>query len=100
MSNNDKSCADCKFLWFQDTGYSNYTVLDTEVRCAMKLNPNLPQDEPWGWVKSPDNWPKTSESRCARYEPGQQVHLDVDGECSPEDFTGDAEVIAAVKSDM
>jgi hypothetical protein len=100
MADNEKSCADCKFLWRKDVGYSNYTVLDIEVRCAIGANPNLPADEPWDWKRSPDNWPKTSDSRCARHEVGPQVHIDVDEDYSPENFTCDAEVIAAVKSDM
>lgn len=96
---NEKSCLGCKFLYLRDSGYSNYTVMDTEVDCALNRNPNLPADEPsdwWASMDKPDNWPKTSSSRCERYAEGPTVHLDVDGESKAKDFTDDTEVIELI----
>lgn len=95
------SCADCKFLYMQDTGYSNWTVENTTVDCALSRNPNLPKDLPYDWEYGSDgldNWPATNKSRCEQYakRDGEFVHLDVDGETSVESFTSDPEVIAAI----
>lgn len=95
------SCADCKFLYLQDSGYSNWTVEYTEVICALDLNPNLPADMPYDWEwgsDGQDNWPKTQKSRCPRYaqRDGDFVHLDVDGDVSPQACTTDQEVIDAI----
>jgi hypothetical protein len=79
------SCVGCQYMYFQDTGYSNYTVLETEVRCALDLNPNLPADKPYDWMYSKDgsknNWPKTNESRCMSFlagNPWDPPHFNVD----------------------
>lgn len=105
------SCVGCKFLYAQDIGYSNYTVTDTEIACALKKNPNLPKERPWDWGNnnysgpiipaspSKDNWPATNDSRCESYsvdETGSVVHLDVEGEANPADFTKDREAISAI----
>jgi hypothetical protein len=95
----DKTCVGCKFLYAHDSGYSNWTVLDTDIKCAKDKNPNLPAEEPYDWIKPPegtDNWKATKESRCELYAAGEMVHLDVDGETGPADCTDDAEVIAAI----
>jgi hypothetical protein len=93
-----KSCVGCKWLYKHDSGYSNWTVMETDVRCAKDKNPNLPADDPFDWKEDPeaDNWPKTKDSRCELYAPGPMVHLDVDGETGPADCTDDAEVIAVI----
>ena len=71
-----QSCVGCKFLYEQDDGYSNYTVTDTSVICALDLNKDLPGERPWDWRPQPDNWPKTMYGRCDKYAEGQPVHLD------------------------
>lgn len=93
-----KSCVGCKWLYKKDTGYSNWTVMDTDVLCAKDKNPNLPASDPYDWIEEADtdNWDKTKESRCGLYAEGQGVHLDVDGERGPADCTDDAEVIAVI----
>lgn len=93
---NEKSCMGCKYLYEQDCGYSNYTVEETEMRCAKDRNPNLPADRPWDWYKDDDNWPKTQDSRCELYSPGKLVNLDVDGEESVASQTEDPEQLAAI----
>lgn len=97
-----KSCAGCKFLYFQDVGYSNYTVLATEVDCLLSKNPNLGADLPYNWNQNPekDNWGATSASRCEKYQIGDQISLDVDHEDCPEDSTLDEETLCAFKQYM
>lgn len=100
------SCADCKYLYFQDTGYSNWTVEGCDVDCALGKNKRLPDEMPDDWVyhqffhhshDRSDNWVATAVGRCDSYEPsGMQVHLDVDGEHKIEDLASDPDVIEAV----
>lgn len=79
-----KSCCGCTYLYTQDTGYSNWTVEDTEALCAKDKNPNLPLSRPYDWNGSEDqdNWPATQTSRCGEYRDGVGVHLDVDADVS------------------
>lgn len=94
------SCARCKFMYLQDSGYSNYTIEETFVYCALNKNPNLGQQFPhdWDYEDGKDNWPATQNSRCERYEAADRyIHLDVDGETGPDDFGLDQEAVLAVK---
>lgn len=90
------SCARCKYLYLTDSGYSNYTVENTSVSCALDKNPKIPYGEsteyPHDWriySDGHDPWSVTNQSRCEEYEaigPDQlPCHLDVDGETTPED---------------
>jgi hypothetical protein len=94
------SCARCKFLYLQDIGYSNWTVEDTLVKCALDRNPRLPQELPYDWKYGEgfDNWPVTRDSRCERYEAADDyIHLDIDGNNYPDEFGLDAEATAVVE---
>ena len=91
-----QSCVGCKFLYLHDSGYSNWTVEETDVCCAKKLNTNLPASEPYDWIRDPDNWPMTNAARCASYAHGPMVHLDVDGEETAASQTDDLEAIQAI----
>lgn len=96
------SCADCRFIYYRDIGYSNWTVENTSVICAFNRNPNLPADLPYDWEydsDGQDNWLKTSKSRCEKYQQRTHdpVHLDVDGEQLLEDC-GDLELIEAARA--
>jgi hypothetical protein len=93
---NERSCVGCKFLYSWDSGYSNYTVEETEMHCAKSRNANLPASRPWDWNEADDNWPMTNASRCELYAPGERIHLDVDGEDSVAGQSNDAEQVAAV----
>lgn len=90
------SCVGCKFLYSVGTGYSNWTWLSNDVCCALDRNPNLPHEEPSDWNMDADNWPKTKDSRCELYAPGDYVALDVDGENGPAEFTQDEAAIEAI----
>jgi len=85
------SCLQCKFLFTRDTGYSNYTVEDTELHCVLKLNPKLPAEIPdevrgypkYEWVKPEDDrWHCTKDSRCGKYQHTDEayIHIDSDGD--------------------
>lgn len=96
-----KSCVSCKFLYLHHRGYSNYTVMDTDILCALDKNPHLPAPEPWDWRYNDheDNYPKTNNSRCGSYSwrpLDKIVTLDVEGYNGPADFTDDVEVIDAI----
>jgi hypothetical protein len=96
---NEKSCIGCKYLYSEGIGYSNYTWMATEVRCAKNRNNNLPAEEPYNRKKQPDNWSATKDSRCELYSvllTGEMVAMDVDGEDGPADFTQDEEAIVAI----
>ena len=96
------SCVGCKFLYARDEGYSNWTVTDSTIHCAVGKNPNLPAEEPYDWnndATKGDNWKATQASRCERYAAGAFVRLDVDGEYGPADGTNDAEAIEAICKD-
>lgn len=91
-----RSCAGCEYLYFVDIGYSNYTVTDTVVRCALDRNPNLKDGHvelPYTWVRDlsngiHDRWEPTCNSMCERFSPLKQG-------CSPASFGVDGDVKAA-----
>jgi hypothetical protein len=97
------SCRGCMFLFARDDGYSNYTVMDTEVHCAADRNEKLPADAPdevetgesaqysTARVQQKslhhqpafDGWHATKEARCAEYTPAapdaKWHHIDCEG---------------------
>lgn len=105
------SCCFCQYLYTKDEGYSNYTVEDTAVHCALDMNPNLLNEDtqvPWDWnyrtvagvapTDTPDNWSKTRDSRCEHYKEItiERVQLDVDGENNAFDFGVDNDVARTI----
>lgn len=103
MSSGAKSCVGCKFLYAQDEGYSNYTVEDTDIHCAMGRNASLPASKPYDWewnIETADNWPATNASRCERYVLGKSMpHFDVDGDETALTQAHDLESLLALISD-
>jgi hypothetical protein len=83
----DKSCSNCKFLYGDGSGYSNYTWMDTYVRCALERNANLKDndiDKPYfkGEVEKLFSvWEPIASSRCDAYKPGEFLTLDPDRDC-------------------
>jgi hypothetical protein len=87
MSN---SCLQCKFLFTRDTGYSNWTVEDTDLHCVLKLNTHLPAELPdeirdykHAWAKADnDKWYATKDSRCDKYAhtDDDPPHIECDGD--------------------
>lgn len=96
--NGKTSCRNCQFLIAKDSGYSNYTVMDTELVCVLNANPHLPlsgvdafdyfKDECRG-IK--DRLPQTCNSLCLRFIPRgtelEHFNLDVDMEVDIADAT-------------
>lgn len=95
----NRSCAGCQYLYLEDIGYSNYTVTDTIINCALDFNPNLKGKKvevPYDWQHDlangiKDRWPPTCGSMCGRYtalpEGAKPAHFDVDGNTSSSDVT-------------
>ena len=91
-----RSCAGCEYLYFHDIGYSNYTVTETVVHCALDRNPNLKDkgvEVPYDWRHDlsngiHDRWEPTCNSMCERFSPLKQG-------CSPASFDVDGETKAA-----
>jgi hypothetical protein len=92
----EKICPNCKFFATQDSdsGYSNWSVTETEVHCMKKHFE--PIEESYSWHKHPPKFFKLAES-CIDYreESGTQLTLDVDGETTIEDFKSDDDVYQA-----
>ena len=92
----NRSCAGCEYLYFRDVGYSNYTVTETVVHCALDRNPNLKGKEvevPYDWQHDLNNgiydrWGPTCNSMCDQFSPLRQG-------CSPATFDVDGEIEAA-----
>lgn len=74
------SCVGCKFLFGDGRGYSDWTWLDTDVRCALDRNPSLPDAEPFDWNMNDDNWGPTKDGRCTAFSPGPYIVVSPDGE--------------------
>lgn len=93
-------CYNCKFWATRDSGYSNWTVMETEVHCLK--NHFEPTEESYSWrqdSKNPENdadFFKQAE-KCPVYkkEEGQQITLDVDGDVTIEDYKSDQELYDA-----
>lgn len=46
----DRLCDKCKFFMTEDSGYSNYTVLETEIHCLKNNNSFFPTEESYTWL--------------------------------------------------
>lgn len=48
MAEKPKRCMDCAYHWRDGTGYSDWTWMDTELRCALGLHPDWPASQESG----------------------------------------------------
>lgn len=82
------SCCGCKFLYGDGSGYSNYTWMETYIRCALDKNPALRGDVEarYDWNKENDQCPETMNGRCDSYSPGSYIELDPDREGVPYEY--------------
>ena len=80
----DKICRNCKFLFLQDYGYSNWTVEGITADCLHNANPKLPTDNWYG--KAPE-----LNFSCPKFSAGEQIHRDCKHE---EPIEGDPEALA------
>jgi hypothetical protein len=94
------SCIGCKFLYGDGSGYSNYTWMETYVRCALHRNPALEDDheKPFDLTEDPekDTWAPTMNGRCDHYAAGVFITLDPDREEHPADSSHDREQVLAI----
>jgi hypothetical protein len=92
------TCLGCKYLYGDGSGYSNYTWMETYVRCAKDKNPELlkDQEEPCDWNKENDNWKPTMNGRCDEFSAGDYITLDPDREIKLSEETKDQEQIEAI----
>ena len=85
------SCRNCQYLYAEDYGYSNYSVTDSYIRCALDRNPHLADkdvDMPYDFIDDErrginDRWPPTCNSACERFCPRGELPMaqfDVEGE--------------------
>lgn len=101
MTNKATTCRGCKFLYLDGSGYSNWTWMETYVRCAKEANPALllDQSEPYDWqtqAEGEDMWPPTMNSRCELYSPGPLVTLDPDRQYDLNEFSNDQNQIETI----
>lgn len=79
------SCKDCKMLLREDSGYSNWTVVDVTLSCMKKINPLMPCND------SADKLGEALDfgNNCQEKIPGYGPWFDVDGEVTIEDYKYD-----------
>ena len=81
-------CTDCKYCYTQDTGYSNYTVMGTDVMCLKKKHPNGCFDLFYGDSKGLD-----FAEKCDDFTEGERLDIDCDMECGDINaYTDDEEI--------
>lgn len=94
----NNSCRNCQYLYAEDYGYSNYTVTDTYIRCALDRNSALKSNAvhlPYDFIDDErrginDRWPPTCNSACERFCPRGELPMaqfDVDGNMTLADAT-------------
>lgn len=94
MTEEKKTCMDCKFRLSQDFGCSNYTVEGTTFYCLFKKHPGAPFDEFYGEDKR-----LAFAEQCDGYVKGKGTNIDCDRDSQKEDgnlsaYTDDPEIVA------
>ena len=78
----NKRCSNCLFLCHQDSGYSNWTVMETYLNCLKgkfeDIEDSYPQDLESDFYKQAEN--------CEHFLKGQGASFDVDGEVTIADY--------------
>lgn len=72
-------CTECKFLLAVDSGYSNYTVEETDLDCLKGFNERLPATESYRFETESSDVNAIAEA-CPHYRKGDGTHIDVDRE--------------------
>ena len=76
-TNDKRRCYNCRWALRQDTGYSNYTVLETEIHCLKNLSPYFPVNEGYGAESEDHKFMRVAEL-CNAYERGEPLYFDCD----------------------
>lgn len=94
MMDDPTSCEGCKFLYADGEGHSDYTWMDTWIRCALDKNAYLKEhgfQEPLDW-KEESNLLKRiaifNNQQCDRYERGEFIQVSPDGNLCSYDSNG------------
>lgn len=92
-----KRCFNCRWFATVDSGYSNYTVLGTNVHCIKSKNEFFPCEESCSWKlensKTLDSKPVLVAESCDSYiHSDNHICLDVDGEITIEEWKNDEEL--------
>lgn len=75
----EKLCTHCALCYRQDSGYSNYTVEETEISCLLDLNPHFPATESYLWETEQSKEVRIAQ-KCKSYRNGEPIHIDVERE--------------------
>ena len=75
----EKRCTNCKFLLAMDSGYSNWTVTETDLDCLKGFNDRLPATESYRFETEHSDVNAVAE-KCPHYREGESTHIDVDWE--------------------
>lgn len=74
----DKICTNCIFCRQEDIGYSNYTVVDTEIHCMFgKFEPY----KAWSNIKVNQinkQWAEKAAANCKAFKEGTGLYIDCD----------------------
>jgi hypothetical protein len=74
-----RTCKDCVYFWRDGSGYSDWTWMETSLRCFLGVHPNLPMEEPYeGDPKELDYASSCSQFEDASYD-GEPVLISPDG---------------------
>ena len=88
-----KTCNNCKYSITFDNGYSNWTVMGTDIACLHNLNPSFPMDLGYELPKE-----LKFADECPNYMEGEPIHIDCDNENGDyENYTDDLELKELVK---
>ena len=78
-----KSCKSCVFYWRDGTGYSDWTWMDTDQRCALDKHPEWPASESESTGKAEERMQyaeKCDSFEDASYDGKEPVLISPDGE--------------------
>ena len=88
----EERCTNCKFFLAVDSGYSNYTVEETELDCLKGLNKRLPATESYRFETEQSDVNAFAEE-CNYFSSGEGTYIDVDREDGDEEnYNDDLEV--------
>jgi hypothetical protein len=90
----ERACTTCELCLREDSGYSNYTVIETNLYCLAGLNPALEGSEEPSREPTPELAAALDVAlACPKYREGTPAWLDVDHEGIPYRTTLTSEIV-------
>ena len=86
------NCKDCKFLCTEDTGYSNWTVMNSYKTCLKGKFKGIEDSYTWEEKNFYNQF-----NNCEYFKQGYGPDFDVDGEITIEDYKEDEELYQLLK---